>query len=68
MKKIKEQCVEVFDNKDSLTKNQNNKNDQKSQTYLLPDGSPIQLNNERFLAPEILFDPGRIGYEYQGVH
>jgi centractin len=28
----------------------------------------LQLGPERFRAPEILFDPERIGLEYQGVH
>jgi len=36
--------------------------------YVLPDGKTIKLGPERFRAPEILFDPERIGLEYQGVH
>lgn len=28
----------------------------------------IQLGTERFLAPEILFNPELVGYEYPGVH
>ncbi|KAF2429391.1 Actin/actin-like protein [Tothia fuscella] len=36
--------------------------------YELPDGRKIRLGPERFRAPEILFDPERIGLEYPGVH
>ncbi|WWC70358.1 actin-2 [Kwoniella pini CBS 10737] len=36
--------------------------------FRLPDGKIIQLGIERFLAPEILFNPELIGQEYPGVH
>ncbi|ORX36794.1 actin family [Kockovaella imperatae] len=36
--------------------------------FRLPDGKVIQLGTERFLAPEILFNPELIGQEYPGVH
>mmetsp|Transcript_5350 Transcript_5350/g.5895 ORF Transcript_5350/g.5895 Transcript_5350/m.5895 type:complete len:379 (-) Transcript_5350:129-1265(-) len=36
--------------------------------YVLPDGSAIDLDNERFRAPEVLFSPDKIGLEYRGVH
>lgn len=36
--------------------------------YLLPDGSPVIITKEKFLAPEILFAPERIGLEYPGIH
>ncbi|KAI9639690.1 actin family [Dioszegia hungarica] len=36
--------------------------------FRLPDGKMIQLGTERFLAPEILFNPEIIGQEYPGVH
>jgi len=36
--------------------------------YTLPDGSVIQLGAERFVAPEILFNPELIGEEQAGVH
>lgn len=32
--------------------------------YTLPDGSVLELSNERTLAGEILFAPERIGLEY----
>jgi centractin len=32
--------------------------------YILPDGSVLELSNERTLAGEILFAPERIGLEY----
>lgn len=37
-------------------------------SYTLPDGHVIKLGQERFRAPEILFDPELIGLEYPGVH
>lgn len=36
--------------------------------FKLPDGQIITLGRERFLAPEILFQPDIIGLEYPGVH
>ncbi|ODN79737.1 actin-2 [Cryptococcus amylolentus CBS 6039] len=36
--------------------------------FRLPDGKVIQLGTERFLAPEILFNPEIVGQEYPGVH
>ncbi|RSH82783.1 Actin-2 [Apiotrichum porosum] len=36
--------------------------------FKLPDGKVIQLGTERFLAPEILFNPELVGLEYPGVH
>jgi actin-related protein len=36
--------------------------------YELPDGNIITVGNERFRAPEVLFNPSMIGKEQQGVH
>ncbi|KAJ2537456.1 centractin- actin- protein of the dynactin complex, partial [Coemansia sp. RSA 1933] len=36
--------------------------------FELPDGHRINLGNERFRAPEILFQPDLIGLEYPGIH
>jgi len=36
--------------------------------YELPDGQIIQIANERFRCPEVLFKPSLIGMEQQGVH
>ena len=38
------------------------------QTYELPDGQVITIGNERFRAPEILFQPSMIGLEQDGIH
>lgn len=44
-------------------------NDEKSQTtYALPDGSLLKIGNEKYKAPEILFNPDKIGLEYPGIH
>ncbi len=36
--------------------------------YFLPDGQQVSLSKEKILAPEILFQPDRIGLEYPGIH
>nr|BAN41637.1 hypothetical protein, conserved [Entamoeba invadens] len=38
------------------------------QQYELPDGRVIKLGPERYMAPEILFNPSMIGKESAGVH
>jgi len=38
------------------------------QNYELPDGNVITIGNERFRAPEVLFQPSFIGMEQDGVH
>jgi len=37
-------------------------------TYELPDGQIITIGNERFRAPEVLFQPAMIGREHAGIH
>jgi len=37
-------------------------------SYELPDGQVITIGNERFRAPEVLFQPSLIGMEQNGVH
>ena len=37
-------------------------------SYELPDGQVISIGNERFRAPEILFQPSFTGSESHGVH
>lgn len=44
------------------------KAERKEVEYTLPDGQKIKIGNERFRAPEILFEPELIGVEYPGVH
>jgi actin-related protein len=38
------------------------------QNYELPDGQVITVGNERFRAPEVLFQPSFIGVESDGIH
>jgi actin, other eukaryote len=35
--------------------------------YTLPDGSVVQVGNSRFMAPEILFAPGMLGYNIMSI-
>ncbi|KAI8882079.1 actin-2 [Backusella circina FSU 941] len=36
--------------------------------YELPDGQILNIGNERFRAPEVLFNPSMLGMEAQGIH
>lgn len=44
------------------------KNNTKPCEYIMPDGSELLVNEERFKAPEILFDPSKAGLENLGLH
>ena len=62
-KKIKEELGEV-----SLEGKRNNNNNNKIyKKYVLPDDTEINVGEERFLAPEILFNPLLKEYEYPGI-
>ncbi|KAH3901357.1 related to actin and related proteins [Saccharomycodes ludwigii] len=39
-----------------------------AQKFRLPDGQIIQMNEERYLSPEILFKPQNFGLECLGIH
>jgi len=61
---IKETCCRV-----SLSKNHDeglHENNQGTR-YKLPDGNTIRIIEPQWVAPEILFDPTRIGLEYPGI-
>ena len=69
MKKIKETTAELSETREgfnNLIKKENQNN--KLHSYYLPDGSQIELGAERFLAPEIMFEPSKVGLEYSGIH
>ncbi|KAI8915981.1 actin-like protein [Gorgonomyces haynaldii] len=51
----------------SLNPSKEEKEFQNKDQYTLPDGQTIKLGSERFNAPEILFQPHRVGLEYPGV-
>lgn len=36
--------------------------------FTLPDGKILHMHAEKFLAPEVLFNPSLIGLEYDGIH
>ena len=37
-------------------------------TYVLPDGQTITIGNEMFRCPELMFRPGELGLDAEGVH
>ena len=68
VRQIKEQCGQVMFNAQKTTDDNSNNHHAMKQTYKLPDGSSIELGNEVYRAPEVLFQPDLMGYEYKGVH
>ena len=52
----------------NLSENNNNNKNNEIKKYILPDDTEIDIGNERFLAPEILFNPLLKEYEYPGLH
>ena len=62
IKYLKDSNYNNMDNNNIYNKINNNVNDES--IYNLPDGSSIKVNNEKYLAPEILFKPFLIGLEY----
>ena len=61
---IKEKCCYIASNPSKEEKEAASRTEE----FRLPDGSTVQLGNERFKAPEILFNPEQVGLEYAGVH
>ena len=61
-KKIKEEIGEV-----SINGNNFEGINDVNKKYILPDDSEINVGEERFLAPEILFNPSLRQYEYPGL-
>ena len=62
VRQIKEKCCYVAFNAID------EENSSQVSQYSLPDGSVIEVGQEAFRAPEILFQPDLIGSEYRGVH
>ena len=58
---MKECTNEVAESKESLEESARNEEKKQLTPYYLPDGSQISLGVERFLAPEIMFNPSKIG-------
>ena len=44
------------------------KDEHLEKSYELPDGQVVHIGIERFMAPEVLFQPGLMGYDVAGVH
>uniref|UniRef100_A0A7S2XAY4 Actin n=1 Tax=Lotharella oceanica TaxID=641309 RepID=A0A7S2XAY4_9EUKA len=67
VRKIKEKvCFTSYDyKKDSRDREEEPKEEH---IYRLPDGRWIGIGQEKFRAPEVMFNPDLIGLEYPGVH
>jgi len=61
------ECAESAESLEVLFKKKE-KDTKQSNPYFLPDGTMLSLGNERYLAPEIMFNPSKIGLEYPGIH
>jgi len=59
-------CYVALDYEEELQKS--NTSSEAEKDYELPDGNVIVINNERFRAPEVLFNPAFIGMEQEGIH
>lgn len=63
VRQIKENCCVV-----AFNPSEQEKQNQTSNAYKLPDGSSVDVGINSFRAPEVLFHPELIGSEYRGVH
>lgn len=74
VKTMKEKRCIIFPNAggpDKLSKDKEEKqmkDYKKPIKYVLPDGRDLDLCDEKYQAPEILFNPEKIGLEFPGVH
>mmetsp|Transcript_24330 Transcript_24330/g.33768 ORF Transcript_24330/g.33768 Transcript_24330/m.33768 type:complete len:375 (-) Transcript_24330:270-1394(-) len=67
VRNIKEKvCFTSYDYKKDAREKEEEPNAE--QIYRLPDGKWIGIGQEKFRAPEVLFNPDLIGLEYPGVH
>jgi len=64
VRQIKEQCCVVAFNPAEQEKQAS----QPKYQYALPDGTSVEIGQEAFRAPEILFRPELIGSESKGIH
>lgn len=66
---MKEQCCSLLPAAGGIEKRGVVDVKQKMETpFRLPDGTDIKLGEEKCKAPEILFNPSKIGLEYMGIH
>jgi actin-related protein len=66
VRKMKEELCYVALDYDKEIENAS-RNHGLTKTFVLPDGQEIHLGTERFQAPEALFQPNLIGFDFHGV-
>eukprot|EP01130_Rhizamoeba_saxonica_P009084 TRINITY_DN3689_c0_g2_i1.p1 TRINITY_DN3689_c0_g2~~TRINITY_DN3689_c0_g2_i1.p1 ORF type:complete len:396 (+),score=100.67 TRINITY_DN3689_c0_g2_i1:272-1459(+) len=65
---IRERYCYVADDYDAEVDHYNQNLSRVERRFILPDGEEIKIGMERFLAPEILFNPNILDKEWGGVH
>lgn len=63
VKKIKEETCYALLSSSSTTSDKGNEREHEGNKYHLPDGNFVAIRDEKVMAPEILFDPLRVGLE-----
>lgn len=68
MRDIKEKLCYVSDKSYETELKKQSDNTANEKNYDLPDGRTIVVGSERFICPEILFNPMKAQFDLEGIH
>ncbi|MGH0170313.1 UNVERIFIED_CONTAM: hypothetical protein FKN15_070050 [Acipenser sinensis] len=68
VREVKEKCCYVAQDYEAELRGSRGPETDTEMYYTLPDGQVINMGNERFRAPEILFKPELVGRDHYGMH
>ncbi|KAK1170178.1 hypothetical protein AOXY_G6968 [Acipenser oxyrinchus oxyrinchus] len=68
VREVKEKCCYVAQDYETELRGSRGPETHTEMYYTLPDGQVINMGNERFRAPEILFKPELVGRDHYGMH